>query len=253
MNKPLIVLQISDLHILAETEETLYGVNTEHSFQQLLKQAHTLHGKVDLVLVTGDLAQHPCQASYHRIYKALEKYHTQTVCLPGNHDDLLLMNQLINGEQVNCRKQIQFNDWQIISLNSKKPASQAGYLSKNELDYLTEALDKQADLNTLIAVHHHPVPINSRWMDGMMIENSGDLFLLLKQHPQVKAIICGHIHQDFNFQKQGIQILGVPSSCFQFEPHCTQFTIDNKSSGYRLLKLYPNGLIQSNIYRAENV
>ena len=249
MNSPLVILQISDLHILATAEKTLSDVNTDHTFQQLLKQAYAKHGKIDLTLVTGDLAQDPCQSSYQRTYKALEKYNTRTICLPGNHDELALMQQFIYGKQVDCSKHIQLKNWQIISLNSKKEGSEGGYLSSNELDYLGKTLQSKPDLNTLIAVHHHPTPIDSSWMDGMMIENNEDLFEVLKNHPQVKAIVCGHIHQVFNTLKENILVFGVPSTCFQFAPNATQFTLDDKDPGYRILKLYSDGMIESNVYR----
>jgi Icc protein len=225
------------------------GVDTELSFRQTLEYAQSMQGKTDLILVTGDLAQDPCLTSYQRIVKEFEKYKTRTVCLPGNHDDLTLMQQLISNKQVNCEKYLKYKHWQVISLNSKKTGSQGGYLATDELDYLADILNKQADLNTLIAVHHPPVPTNSPWMDKMMIENGEALFSLLKNYPQVKAIICGHIHQELEVHKNNTMILGTPSTCFQFKPLCTEYTLDSRHPGYRVLKLFPNGLIKSNVYR----
>ena len=249
MNAPLVILQLTDLHYLAESGQTMSNVDTELSFRQVLKVAQSQQGEADLILVTGDLAQAPCLSSYQRIVNELEKYQTRTICLPGNHDDLSLMQQVIRAEQVNCTKHLTYQHWQIICLNSKKNGTQGGYLASDELDYLADTLKKQADLNTLIAVHHHPVPTNSPWMDGMMIENSDELFSLLNNYPQVKAIICGHIHQELEIQKNNILILGAPSTCFQFKPLCTEYTLDEQQPGYRVLQLSPNGSIKSKVYR----
>jgi Icc protein len=249
MNAPLIILQLTDLHFLAESGQTMSGVDTELSFRQVLEYAQNKQGKADLILITGDLAQDTCTSSYQRIVKELEKYQTRTVCLPGNHDDLTLMQQLIRGKQVNCNKHLKYKHWQVICLNSKKPGSKGGYLASDELEYLADTLKKQAGLNTLIAVHHHPVPTISPWMDGMIIKNSDELFSLLENYPQVKAIICGHIHQELEIQKNNILILGTPSTCFQFEPLCTEYTLDSQQPGYRTLKLFPDGSIKSNVYR----
>ena len=249
MNSPLVILQLTDLHFLAESGLTMSGVDTELSFRQVLEYAQSMQGKADLILVTGDLAQNPCLSSYQRIVKELEKYKTRTVCLPGNHDDLSLMQQLISGKQVNCDKHLTYKHWQVICLNSKKPGSQGGYLAPDELDYLADTLKKQPNLNTLIAVHHHPVPTKSPWMDGMMIENSDKLFSLLKNYPHVKTIICGHIHQELEIQKNNTFILGTPSTCFQFKPLCTEYTLDSQQPGYRVLQLFPNGSVKSNVYR----
>lgn len=249
MDNPIVILQISDLHILTKSGETMAGIDTEQSFHKVLEYAHAKHGKADLILVTGDLVQTPCPSSYQRIVQEIEKYKTKTVCLPGNHDDFTLMQQIITKDEINCQKHIVFKNWQIICLNSKKEGSEGGYLASDELDYLSNTLDKHPDLNTLIAVHHHPVPTNSLWMDTMMIENSDELFLLLQDHPQVKAITCGHIHQKLEAQKEGKLILGMPSTCFQFDPKNNDYAIDDKNPGYRTLKLFPNGLIESNIHR----
>ena len=249
MNAPLVILQLTDLHFRAESGQTMASVDTELYFKRVLEYAQNKQGKADLILVTGDLAQDPCISSYQRILKEIEKYQTRTICLPGNHDDLTLMLQVFSGKQVNCEKYLKYKHWQVICLNSKKQGSQGGYLASGELEYLADTLKKQPDLNTLIAVHHHPVPTNSPWMDSMIIENSNDLFSLLKNYPHVKTIICGHIHQELEIQKNNIQIFGTPSTCFQFKPLCTEYTLDSHQPGYRVLQLFPNGSVKSNVYR----
>lgn len=252
MDTPLIILQISDLHILSKADQTMEGVITEQSFSQVLKYAHDKHGKADLILVTGDLVQNPALSSYQRIYKELEKYQTRTLCLPGNHDDFTLMQQAIMGKQLNCDKHVMFEHWQIICLNSKKPGSEGGYLAPRELDFLSKTLETQTDLNTLIAVHHHPLPTHSHWMDTMLIENSDEFFFLLNRFPQVKAITFGHIHQQLETLKDNKLILGTPSTCFQFKPKCDNYTLDDKAPGYRIFLLYPNAKIETSIYRLED-
>ncbi len=249
MDSPLLILQISDLHILSNPDKTMEGVITEQSFSQVLKYAHHKHGKPDLILVTGDLVQNPNISSYQRIYKELEKYNTRTLCLPGNHDDFILMQGVLQGEQINCDKHLILKEWQFICLNSKKPNSEGGYLASDELDFLTHTLEKHTDLKTVIAVHHHPIPTHSEWMDTMIIENSLEFLSLVNNYPQVKAITFGHIHQHMEVLKDNKLILGAPSTCFQFKPKCASYTLDDKAPGYRLFLLYPDGKIESNIYR----
>ncbi len=249
MGKPLIILQISDFHILAEQGKTMSGVDTEKSFTQLLDYIHLKYNQIDLLLVTGDLAQDPCESSYQRINQAFKKYNTRTLCLPGNHDDYSLMQKTFANQQVNCDKQLQFKHWQIICLNSQKIGSTGGYLSSSELDFLSNTLDKHPNLNTLIAVHHHAIPTHSLWMDTMIIENSLEFFLRLKGYPQVKVISCGHIHQEMEQIKEGKLILGMPSTCFQFKPFSTEYALDDNLPGYRIFSLYANGRLESTVHR----
>jgi len=68
---PISVLQITDLHIQPGLDDTFLGINTEYYFNAILDLAFTKVKPIDLILVTGDLAQDPCSASYLRILKLM--------------------------------------------------------------------------------------------------------------------------------------------------------------------------------------
>ncbi|MDA1342295.1 MAG: 3',5'-cyclic-AMP phosphodiesterase [Proteobacteria bacterium] len=243
------ILQITDPHILATPEATLLGVNTAHYFNAVLEHAFRSNRKFDLCLLTGDLAQDPCLASYKHILNKLETYNIPCICLPGNHDNFDIMQAVFCTEQVNCRKQIVLENWQIVSLNSQIPGSAGGYLSDKELVFLGECLSENSELNTLIAVHHHCLPTESLWMDTMMIENALEFFDLFKPYPNVKTIINGHIHQAMDVQVDSVRILTTPSTCFQFKPLSERFSLDDTSPGYRWINLYADGSMDSDIVR----
>jgi 3',5'-cyclic-AMP phosphodiesterase len=243
------ILQITDPHILATSEATLLGVNTAHYFNAVLEHAFSSKRNFDFCLVTGDLAQDPCPASYQYILSQLETYNIPCVCLPGNHDDLEIMQVVLCTEQVNCRKRMVLGNWQIISLNSQIPGSEGGYLPEEELAFLEQTLKEHANFYTLIAVHHHCLPTGSRWMDTMMIENAQELFDLIKPYPMVKTIINGHIHQAMDVQLDCVRVLTTPSTCFQFKPQSERFSLDDTSPGYRWINLYTDGSMDSDIVR----
>ena len=242
------ILQITDMHILSDPDETLLGINTEHYFHAVLEHAFANNHHFDLILVTGDLAQDPCTASYQRILNSLESYNTTCICLPGNHDDDNLMQQILNTSLVNCRKQILLEKWQLICLNSKLEGSDGGYLSNQELSFLEDCLSSKPDHHALIAVHHHCLKVNG-FMDTMIIENSQELLAIINQYPQTLAITTGHIHQVMDVTVDGVRILGAPSTCFQFTPESQTFSLDTTAPGYRLINLYTDGRIESRINR----
>lgn len=62
----------------------------------------------------------------------------------------------------------------------------------------------------------------------MMIENGEELLRIAENYPQVKAITCGHVHQEIAQQQRTIQIVSAPASCFQFKPGATEFALDIK-------------------------
>ncbi len=251
------ILQLSDLHILATPEDKLLGINTEHYFHACIEQAVRLRSRqafaakphFDLILLTGDLAQEPCLASYLRILTSLEAYQTPCLCLPGNHDDYALMQQVFNTDRVNCRKQVLLNNWQLISLNSRIPGEPGGRLSNEELAFLENCLSGNPNCHALIAVHHHCLETKSPWMDTMIIENSQELLAIVDKYPQVKVITNGHIHQVMDIKTNTYRVLGAPSTCFQFTPGSTEFSVNDTAPGYRLIELYADGRVESEVIR----
>lgn len=243
------ILQLSDLHIMAAPEDKLLGINTEHYFHACIEQAVAAEHHFDLILLTGDLAQEPCPESYRRILARLEAYKTPCICLPGNHDDYQLMQQVLNTGSINCRKQVKLSNWQLISLNSQIPGEAGGRLSNEELAFLEDCLNEHPDRHALIAVHHHCLETKSSWMDGMIIENRQAFLALLDKYPQVKAITHGHIHQVMDIQTATLRVLGAPSTCFQFTPETSKFSVSDTAPGYRLIELYADGRIESEVVR----
>ncbi len=248
-NQPICILQVSDLHILPNIEDTLLGVNTEYYFKKILIDAFERYQQFDLILASGDLAQQPCIASYQRIHKIFSDYQTKTVCLPGNHDDYSLMTWLLNKDLISCDKQITLDNWQLICLNSKKPNDPGGNLTPEELGFLKTTLRLNKKPYVMLSVHHHCLPSNSEWLDTMLIENSAELFDCLIPYPEVKLIVTGHVHQVIETQHQGIEMLTTPATCFQFKPNCRNFTLDSINPGYRILQLFPDGTFKTQVHR----
>lgn len=243
------ILQLTDTHIMASPEETLLGVSTAYYFNAVLESVLTSNRKFDLCLVTGDIAQDPCTASYEFILKNLQRLNIPCFCLPGNHDDLAIMQQVLATDSVNCLKHIYLGNWQIICLNSQVSNSANGYLSDDELGFLELCLKNNPDSYSLVAVHHHAIPCGSSWMDTMMIENAQDLFAILERYPKVKTLVTGHIHQATDSQLNSLRVLTTPSTCFQFKPFSEHFSLDGSSPGYRWINLLQDGAIDAGIIR----
>ena len=246
------ILQLSDLHIQSIQSDTLLGINTEYYFHKVLEQAFQRHPNIDLILITGDLAQDPCPAAYQRIQAHLVSYQTPTLCLPGNHDDYGLMQSILNTALISCEKQKILSHWQVVCLNSQKTGSAKGYLSDSELDFLRRSL--QLNLPTLIALHHHPVATGSEWMDSMQVENSKAFWQLLTEFPQVKLVIHGHVHQLLANVVNSVAVYSSPATCLQFAPLASEFKVTSEAPGYRIYQLYPDGQFDSTSERiSENL
>jgi len=246
------VLQLSDPHLFADPEGRLLGMRTLISLQHVIAHVNENLPSIDLALVTGDLVHDASLAGYTLLKKQLSNLNTSTYCLPGNHDNSKILNTSISGNPIDSPFSIQKNGWSIILLDSNLPDSTGGHLDSIQLGKLQDSLSKYPNHHTLICLHHHAVPVKSRWLDTIMLNNADDFFAITDRHPQIKGITCGHVHQSFETKRNNVLLMGAPSTCFQFTPKSTDFEIDNKSPGYRQLTLLPDGSIITHILHLNN-
>lgn len=245
---PFTVLQLSDLHILPNIGELMLGFDTFYYFERTLQHAYQFHGPFDLILLTGDLAQEPCESSYQRIANCLQAYQTPCVYLPGNHDDFGIMTKVF-GKAMGCGQAIMLGCWQILCLNTQKPDSPAGRLDQRELIFLEQNLEMHPESPALIAMHHPCVASGAAWLDTMQIENSDALLAIVNRFTQIKALVCGHLHQELEQSIGSTTLYATPSTCFQFTPGAESFSLDTLSPGYRILELRDHGQLQSHCHR----
>ncbi len=242
------LLHLTDTHLMADAKSTLLGYNTADSFQKTLATAVTEQPPADLILLTGDLAQEPTAESYRFLLDALSPLQIPCLCLPGNHDDLALMQATLATHLVHCRKHVILGPWQLIALNSQVQGSPAGFLADEELSFLQQRLQAHPDHHSVVAVHHHCLPTHSAWMDSMMIANHEAFLAVLAQHPRAKLVVNGHIHQAMDRMSDATRVLATPSTCFQFAPYSSAFKIDGMSPSYRTIQLFSDGIVATQVH-----
>ncbi len=246
--RPLEILQFTDLHLLSDSAETIWGLNTYETFVNVRDEALSRYHSVDLILLTGDLVHVPNGASYSLLRKSLASISIPIYWLPGNHDDFRKMDEFLNVNPIVPDRAILLGNWQIVLLDSNAPADNGGRLRNSELDHLDYRLSSFPDYHALICLHHHPVPIMSPWMDAMALENPQDLFAVLDRYTQVRGVVWGHIHQEFSSQRKRVNLLGTPSTSLQFKPYCKEFDADDLGPGYRWFSLHPDGRIETKVH-----
>jgi 3',5'-cyclic-AMP phosphodiesterase len=91
------------------------------------------------------------------------------------------------------------------------------------------------------------VPMASRWLDAIGIENADQFLRVLDAHPQLRAISWGHVHQSFDARRRGVRLLATPSTCAQFLPSSDDFALDRRPPAYRRLTLQPDGALETEV------
>jgi len=236
--QPTRVIQLTDSHLYANSQTLFRGIEPHKTLQQVVAQVVAEHGHSDLLLATGDLAQDGSVAAYEAFLQHTQAVAHDRVWLPGNHDEahrMLQWPQTLNRPWVDCP------GWRLVFLNSAVPHQAWGELNAEQWQCLTEALADVGSRAVMLVLHHHLVPTGSVWMDQLMVQNADTVRQRLQDFPQIKVVLCGHIHQTLEKIEAGIHYLGTPATSVQFLPMQDQFALDSLPPGYRWLKLWPDG------------
>lgn len=246
------ILQITDTHLFAEKCETLLGINTWESYQAVLDAIIETGASMDLIVATGDLAQDHSIDAYQHFAHGISQFNAPCVWLPGNHDFQPAMYETLHNSGLCPAKQVLLGDrWQVLLLDSQVFGVPYGELSDYQLEWLQAKLAAHSERHTLVLLHHHPVPAGCSWLDQHSLRNAADFDQVLRDYPQVKTLLCGHIHQELDVDWNGRRMLATPSTCVQFKPHCANFTLDTIEPGWRWLELHPDGRLTTEVCRLQ--
>jgi 3',5'-cyclic AMP phosphodiesterase CpdA len=83
----------------------------------------------------------------------------------------------------------------LVMLDSIVPGQGHGELCAERLSFLDRALSAAPTKSTLVALHHPPFLTGIAHMDDVSLRNPEDLEALIRRHPQVERILCGHAHR----------------------------------------------------------
>ncbi len=253
--KTLKVLQFTDTHFFQNSSSKLLGVDTSSSFAEVFKAALSRHGIPDFYLLTGDLSQDETEESYKRLSDALSKAGAACYFLPGNHDRRAEMTRgLIHpGSPFRSDRRVIVGQWQIILLDTLIEGEVGGHLEQTELSFLKDCLDERKDLFSLVCLHHHPVSMGAKWLDQIGVDNGAEFIELVEKYEKLKGVLWGHVHQQFDAQRDGYVLMATPSTCVQFKCKSDDFGVDAVPPGYRYIELHSDGTIKSEVLRTDRI
>lgn len=241
------VIQFTDPHLFGDINATLRGVNSYRTLERTLEDASGHVAMADAILVTGDLVQDDA-AGYEHFRRLFARLGKPVLCIPGNHDFVPQMRMALAGPPFDLDGPADIGAWRIVLLDSVVPDQAGGHIPVEQLTKLDEELGMARQRHAMVCLHHHPVSMNSRWLDTVGLANADEFWSVIDSHPQVKAVVWGHVHQSFEGSRRGVRLFATPSTCAQFQPRSDQFVIDNLPPAYRLLTLHSNGAIDTGVH-----
>lgn len=237
------IVQISDCHLFSDARRTLYGAYPSDRLRAVVKAARDIGA--DVALLTGDLVHDETAAGYNLLHTLMGDLAVPWYALPGNHDVGAYMGW---GAAADGMRRIEMPPWQILLLDSTVPGQPGGHIKPADVDRIAQALHAHPEQYALVCLHHHPLPVGSPWMDTMGTDNGLLLMDTLATHANARAVIFGHIHQEFAARHGHVDWFGTPSTCVQFILGGPNGAIDSRPPGFRHLVLADDGHIATTVH-----
>jgi 3',5'-cyclic-AMP phosphodiesterase len=197
---PLLIAQISDLHIKQPGELAYRRVDTAAALNRCIETLNRFTPRPNLVVISGDLVDTPLAAEYDHLKELLAPLEIQFAAVPGNHDSRELMRAALPGlgyaqrsRALNSVRKV--GDADIVLLDSSVPGAAHGELDAETLTWLDAVLTASSTRPGLVFLHHPPFMTGITHMDVQNLRNAADLATLIRKHPRVRLVAAGHVHR----------------------------------------------------------
>lgn len=232
---PFRFVHLTDTHIMAggtwRPRAGDFEFDTEASLRRVVEAVRALDPAPAFAVLGGDLASPDLldrdrvltAEQYEPSYRLLADIVAALPCpahfLVGNHDHRVAFNRVLRPKAPapDAPQYYSFDHggYHFVVLDSQEPGQAAGLLDAAQLRWLATDLAEHRRQPTLVFVHHHPWPLGLQWIDSMSLRNGDDLVAALGRHPDVRWVICGHVHLDHAAQRGRLTMLTTPSTCIQ--------------------------------------
>ncbi|WP_315781728.1 MULTISPECIES: phosphodiesterase [unclassified Bradyrhizobium] len=194
------IAQISDLHIKAPGRLAYRRVDTARALARCITELNRFEPKLDLVVISGDLADTPSPAEYDHLKDLLAELRIPFAAVPGNHDSRELMRVAFPDASHDhpsgpLNRHVELADLDLLLLDSSVPGHPHGEIDQASLQWLDAKLSARADKPALLFLHHPPFSTGIGHMDRQNLRNAAHLAAILTRHPRVQLIGCGHVHR----------------------------------------------------------
>lgn len=214
----LLIAQISDLHLRPRGLPALRVVETNMLAARVVERLLSFRPALDAVLVTGDITDQGDAREYATAREVLSPLGSRLLPLPGNHDIPGQIRTSFPDSPAGATREggklhyaVDIGPVRVIALDSSVPEEPWGALGRDQLAWLDAELAATPDRPTLIALHHPPVAVGMAGMDRMALKDADALADVVRRHPQVGRITCGHVHRSITAAFAGTIVTVAPT------------------------------------------
>ena len=247
------IVQITDLHLMADPLGELKGVCSRTNLLAVLDVLRRDFSSAERLIVTGDLAHDELLQTYESLRELLVEWLPKLCLIPGNHENRAFMRQVFGDRVLEVDDRNIFADtvggWRLIGLDSQLVGEVRGQLGASQRDWLARELAAEPLRPAAIFLHHPPLKVGTGWLDEIGLEDAEPLLELLRQSPQVKFVCSGHIHHEMTVVQANTLLLTTPATSVQFLPETDRLIPDPIPPGFRIFDLEADGSFRTRVVR----
>src|SRR4029077_9258109 len=178
-SKPLLIAQISDLHIKPPGQLAYGRVDTAKALERCIATLNAFEPAPDFVVISGDLADTPTVDEYDHLKRLLAPLTLPFAGIPGNHDSRDMMRAAFpQGAYAfpsgPLNQKVEIDALDLLLLDSSEPGKPHGELDAPTLQWLPTPLASSAKRPVLLFLHHPPFATGIWHMDRQNLHNAGE-------------------------------------------------------------------------------
>jgi len=227
MSAPLLIAQISDLHIKRPGVLAYGQVDTAAALTRCVATLNAFRPRPELVVISGDLADTPVAEEYEHLNRLLAPLEIGFAAVPGNHDSRELMRAALpKGGYAQSTGPLNslhaVGPLDLVLLDSSVPGKPHGELEAPTLAWLDATLASSSTRPALIFLHHPPFVTGIHHIDVQNLRNAGALANVLRRHPRARLVAAGHVHR-----AALTQFLGIPATICPAPNHAVALDLED--------------------------
>jgi len=216
----MLIAQITDTHITAPGKLLMSIVDTAAALERAVSAVNKLNPLPDATLLTGDLVEGGAREEYAHLRSPLAPLRMPVFAIPGNHDEREAMREVFLSDGYLPRQGylnyvVEDYPLRLIGLDTLVPGEGSGTLCPERLRWIADVLIAAPDRPTLMLMHHPPFATGIQRMDRAGLGGTSAFAEIIRNHPQVERIVCGHLHRAIESRFAGTIAGTAPSTAHQ--------------------------------------
>ena len=212
----MLIAQISDTHILSQDSDKPAASLRADCLRRCVADIN--EQRPDAVIFTGDTTQHGSPEEYALLRELLAPLESPLYLVPGNRDEKKALQVAFSdhpelpasGDFLHYT--VEHHSVRLVAIDSTAPGERKGRFCARRQAWLDGVLGEQPERPTLLFIHHPPFDVGDHYVGGYRRpEEAAALADIVSRHPQVAALLCGHVHWPVEFRWAGTEARIMPS------------------------------------------